>query len=200
MRNMHIIKVIVAVFLSFMMVCPSWNLSHPASADTTDLKAIQKTLQAFYDQQNVHLANKDINAIWKRYTDDYVSVSRKGEERTQADLRAAMERLFKMAVSIKSTSFVQNVTIEEELEADGRVSRMEIVDEVDEVATLVLLHPESRREVTVVSKTRDRETWVRTAGQWLIKRSETISSEITVDGKVVPESGGAQDDDSAPGN
>jgi hypothetical protein len=195
MRNMHVVKITVAVLLSCLMGCPSCKLSSPAGASTADLKVLQKALQAIYDQQNVYLARKDINAIWKRYTDDYVSVSQDGEERTQAELRAAMERLFKMAKSIKSTSLVQNVVLEEEVEADGSVSSVQLVDEVDEVATLVLVHPESGREVTVVSTTRDRETWVKVAGEWFIKRTETISSKITVDGEVVPDSDRAQTGD-----
>jgi hypothetical protein len=213
MRNTRQIKVIAVLFLTCAaLICATGGAPRnlvlqgapPASAaeradpgerspqnasddPDTEIKAVRDALQAVYDQQNVYLANKDADSYWKTYSDDFVCISPAGEKRTQADLRPAMESLFKLAESIEGTSTIHSVTVDGEEGDDGKEVVVGAVVVVDEVTTLVPLRSGAGKKRVLKIESRSEETWRRNDKQWLLMESRVIASKTTLDGRVVPE-------------
>lgn len=145
-----------------------------ARADATS--DARKTIQAAYDKMNAAAAKKDVNGILAYYAPDYEHVNQRGQKTTLAAMRQQMPQLLQMMKSIKATTAIKKFVLQGSQATVAVASQGEMVG----------VDPQTKKAVKIVIFSSDEDLWVKGAKGWMQKRSKTLSSKQTVDGKPVP--------------
>lgn len=158
------------------LLCPGLLLAgaRPASADATS--DAQRAIQATYDKMNAALAAKNVNAALAYQARDFVATDLNGQKKTTAQLRADMLQVMPAVQSLRSVSRIQQFSLQ------GNTATVT----VGETVRMTLVNPQNRQKANMMSNGVSRDTWVKQNGGWRLKRSQSLSSKSTVNGKPVP--------------
>jgi ketosteroid isomerase-like protein len=151
-------------------------LALPALAARADSAAdAKKAIQAQYNKCNAAAARKDSKGVTSVYTKDRVAVTSKGVTSSVSDETAQMEQIFQAATSVAVSTTITGISVK------GNTA----IVNVKEHGKIVLLNPKTMANSNMVEDAISIDTWVKTGGTWLEKKSVEKSVKATLDGKPV---------------
>ena len=151
-------------------------LALPLTGSKADSTAdAKRAIQAQYDKSNAAAAKKDSKGVTSVFTKDRVSVTSKGVTTSIQDEKKQMEQVFSAAQSCVVTSTILSVSL------TGSQAKVR----VKEHGKIVLPNPKTMVNSNLVEDSIREDTWIKSGGAWLEKKSVEKSSKVTIDGKEV---------------
>lgn len=147
-----------------------------ASAVEADQTAeARKAITALYEKEDAAISRKDVIGATAHCTSDYVSISTKGVRSTLTQQRQTIQTAFQALQHPKSTSKIQK------FQASGNTYVVTVRS--DNSATMV--DPQTHGIHNLGGREVDRDTWLKTPKGWRQRRSEALSTTVTMDGKPI---------------
>ena len=152
-----------ALTASLLMVCGIARADTPAQA--------RKAIEGNYAKIAAALGRRDVDATFAFETPDYVAVSKKGQKLTR-DQAHQMMRQITFAQAVKARTSVLAFSL------SGNTATAKHRTHID--ATIGNPQTNQTGKVTVDAVSSD--TWVKTGGRWLLKRSQVLTSSQNMQG------------------
>ncbi|BDI33188.1 hypothetical protein CCAX7_52390 [Capsulimonas corticalis] len=146
------------------------HTAHPAP-----VSGIGHLLQGYYNQANAAAARKDLDGAFRYFSQDFVLTNRKGNEVDLGEIRFRVSALFDSARSIKPSTLVTGAS------QHGSVATALIRDSIECIVT----NPDTGKKGLLVGHSVSRDTWTHTEDGWMITSSQQISTQETINGRVV---------------
>src|SRR2546421_7925540 len=142
-----------------------------AKADAT--AEARKQIQAAYGRENAATARKDTSGVVANMSPDYVTSDVHGQTATVELIRQTLPKIFASTLSLKAKTVITKFALKGN-EADVTVK---------EHADISLFNRKTLKPSKLVLDETTQTTWVKTPSGWRKKRSRTLSSHQTLDGK-----------------
>ena len=131
----------------------------------------RKSIQASYDAESAALGKQDVDAVFRSYAPDYVSVDKKGKKDTLEQTKSSAKAVMSAMKTLMVTQKVQTCALKSG-QATVVVKRHIIgVMQIEAKPAQKLLGDETAEEL-----------WAKTGAGWLRKRSKTLSQTMTMNG------------------
>jgi hypothetical protein len=145
----------------------------PAAVLADAVSDARKQIQAAYDRENAAAARKDTSGVMANLMPDYISINYRGQRTNAEQLRHRLPQLFAMAMSIKGRTRITRLAL--------KGSQADVT--AKEHGEVTLMNPRTGKPTNLVVDETSQTLWVKTARGWKKKRSRTIASKQSVDGK-----------------
>lgn len=137
--------------------------------------AVQRELEAAYEQAGHAFRQKDAASVLDRVTHDFTQQMPDGQTISLSEAEAALNEWFATADQVKRYSVqIDSLTVQ----------GVEAVAEVRETVTCTFADPAGKSHERAQTNTA-RMTWVQTDQGWQIRHSEYLTAKLTVDGVPV---------------
>ncbi len=132
----------------------------------------RKSIQAAYDAESAAIGKHDVNATYRAYTSDYVSINEKGDKKNLEQSKASAKSMMAVMKTLTVTQKVQTLTLKKSDQAIVTVKTHVSGATVGDAKTAQKL----------LADETDEDLWVKTGTGWLRKRSKTLSQTMTING------------------
>ncbi len=168
------------------LVLLAWMLTLPTAAARADAAGeARKAIRAQYQRINAAIEKQDVDAIARLLTPDF-RLTGGGDTVNRAEYKTMVKQGFQTVYDMKASTAIESFTLQ------GNQAIV-VTRQIQSGKARVTNAPQNRA-VTVVMKLRD--TWAKTPQGWLLRRSEGLSSQSTVDGnKAHPPGHSAAEED-----
>ena len=163
------IRSILALFIAYWVFAPIF-----AKADA--VSDARKQIEAAYQRENAAAMRKDVNGILANLAPDYETTNMQGIKAGREQMKQMLPQLFAMARSVKAATKVKSV----------KLKGNEATAQVAEHAEMVMVNPKTHQTAKLVIEEQSETVWAKGPKGWLKKRSRTLSSKQTVNGKPAP--------------
>lgn len=136
-------------------------------------------IRKIYDRMSAAVNSKDVETLFSFYTRDYISVDEKGEKKSLEEVRQETSEEF----ADRSIKFLRYIETIEKIIVSGDTA----IVFTRTTTTIVGVHRQTGAPITVVINDRDKNSWIKINGGWLIKTGEVLGSEVTLNGSPVSE-------------
>lgn len=156
------------------------SLGHPtlaadASKDDRTTVEARAAITALIQLSNEAASKRNVAGTTAAMTDDFVTVDAQGKERPLAQTQGALSTLYGAAKAVKVTTTLDTV----------RVTGDEATVGVKEHIVMTFDNAKTGGTSTLITDASEQGAWVKTEYGWREKRSKTLSSKATLDGKPV---------------
>ncbi len=156
-----------AFALTCSLVCASAGLAFADAASDA-----RKNIQAFYDAESVAISKHDVNATFRSYAPDYVSINEKGEKKNLEQTKDAAKSVMISMKTLTITQKVQTLTLKKSNQATVVVKNHISGVTIGDAKTSQKMSGDETAE----------DLWIKTGSGWLRKRSKTLSMTMTTNG------------------
>jgi ketosteroid isomerase-like protein len=152
-------------------------LAPVAHADPT--ADARKAMQTVYDKVAAAMAKKDMNGVMAYFTPDFQQIGPDGRKATLAEMKQMIQMQMQMMQNPKMKTTIQKFSLK------GKEAKATVKQHF--AASIV--NPQTSKVIKVASDETSDDTWVKTARGWQLRKSVTLTSRQTADGKPIKAGG-----------